>query len=461
MARLTLCLIARNEEEMLPDCLASVRGIADEIVLVDTGSTDRTREIARAAGAAVLERPWDDDFAAPRNLAARHARGDWLLVLDADERLVPGMKKPLREAMRMRTFDCGMVRLHNARRPDAPFADIVSGAERHGMPHWLPRLVRNVGEPTWKGAIHESVGEWLVRRKGLRRNLPVDVVHLGYVPSLLVSRKKRERNIALLRRRAELEPDDVTPRGYLALELLEAGREEEARHVADEAWAMIDLQPRERDVARIAVARGLLALRRADPVGVLDAADRGERHNGPHPDFDFLRGYAHEVRALREPARSPERTAELESAERSFRSALARLGEDVAFDFLGTVNEARAGMHLGVIHLLSGRPADALNAFAAVLKAEPENGSARIGAAEALIEVGQPSKALATVEKALDRRPDGWIVASAAALALGARSDAKLFLDQAVTRNTSGYEAPHRYGIQRQIEAALGLGTPA
>jgi hypothetical protein len=73
---------------------------ADEIILVDTGSTDGTMELARAAGARVFERPWDDDFAAPRTLAASHARGRWVLQLDADERLSPASIPALRAALR-------------------------------------------------------------------------------------------------------------------------------------------------------------------------------------------------------------------------------------------------------------------------------------------------------------------------------------------------------------------------
>jgi tetratricopeptide (TPR) repeat protein len=456
MARLSLCLIARNEEEMLPGCLASVRGVADEIVLVDTGSTDRTVEVAREAGARVLERPWDDDFAAPRNLAARHARGSWLLVLDADERLAPGAAGPLRDAMNLRTFDVGMVRLHNARRADAPAHAILSGAERHGRPVLLPRLVRNEGQPTWRGAIHESVGEWLVARDGRRRDLDVDVLHLGYVPAMLVSRGKRERNIGLLRRRCAAEPDDVTPRGYLALELLEAGDFQSARAVADEAWAMLPRQPAHRDLSRIAVARGLLALRRPDPAEALDAAGQGEARNGPHPDYDYLRGFAQEILAVRAAPRSPERAAALAAAEASYRACLARLAAGGAWDFLGAVNEARAGMHLGVVLLLAGRAREALAAFADVLRAEPANGAARVGAAEALLDVGEPAQALRTVEGALGSQPDGWLVAASAAHALGSGGDARLFLDEARRRVAVGYECLHRWARQEALERAVG-----
>src|SRR4051812_36264465 len=89
-ARVSLAVIARDEEAMLPDCLASARDAVDEMVVLDTGSRDATRELARRAGARVVEIPWPDDFAAARNAAVLETRGDWVLMLDADERLAPG-----------------------------------------------------------------------------------------------------------------------------------------------------------------------------------------------------------------------------------------------------------------------------------------------------------------------------------------------------------------------------------
>jgi glycosyltransferase involved in cell wall biosynthesis len=97
--RISLCLIARDEEQMLPGRLASVLGAVDEMVVVDTGSTEGTREIARAAGARVYEQPWRGDFSAPRNKAARRATGDFILQLDADERLASGAAEILRAAV--------------------------------------------------------------------------------------------------------------------------------------------------------------------------------------------------------------------------------------------------------------------------------------------------------------------------------------------------------------------------
>jgi glycosyltransferase involved in cell wall biosynthesis len=88
--RLSACLIVKDEEQRLPECLASV-AFCDEVVVVDSGSTDRTREIARAAGAVVIEQPWKG-FAAQRNVALDAARGEWALEVDADERITPALR---------------------------------------------------------------------------------------------------------------------------------------------------------------------------------------------------------------------------------------------------------------------------------------------------------------------------------------------------------------------------------
>ena len=85
MAKLSVCLIVRNEASNLPRCLDSIRGLADEIVVVDTGSTDDTVAIAQRHGARVSTLVWQDDFSAARNASIELATCDWILVFDADE----------------------------------------------------------------------------------------------------------------------------------------------------------------------------------------------------------------------------------------------------------------------------------------------------------------------------------------------------------------------------------------
>src|SRR4051794_31087896 len=95
----SLCLIARDEEANLPACLASAAGLAAEVVVVDTGSADRTREVAAGLGAKVVDFPWCDDFAAARNAGIDRASGAWIFWLDADDPLDPPNRDRLRDLL--------------------------------------------------------------------------------------------------------------------------------------------------------------------------------------------------------------------------------------------------------------------------------------------------------------------------------------------------------------------------
>jgi glycosyltransferase involved in cell wall biosynthesis len=99
MSKLSLCTIVKNEEVSLPKCLASVKDTVDEMVILDTGSTDRTVEIAREFGARVYNFQWCDDFSAARNEALKYVQGDWILILDADEVLNPEIGPEMRAAI--------------------------------------------------------------------------------------------------------------------------------------------------------------------------------------------------------------------------------------------------------------------------------------------------------------------------------------------------------------------------
>jgi tetratricopeptide (TPR) repeat protein len=95
--KLSLCMIVKNEEANLPRCLTSVRDAVDEIVILDTGSTDRTPEIAKEFGAKVHHFEWPNDFSIARNQSLKYVRGDWVLVLDADETLAKNIAPVLRQ----------------------------------------------------------------------------------------------------------------------------------------------------------------------------------------------------------------------------------------------------------------------------------------------------------------------------------------------------------------------------
>ena len=100
--KINLVMIVKNEERSLKQCLAAARHLVDEMIVVDTGSTDHTREIAREMGARLLEFAWVNDFSAARNFALGQSGADWNLVLDADETLRPFGRKRLERALKAR-----------------------------------------------------------------------------------------------------------------------------------------------------------------------------------------------------------------------------------------------------------------------------------------------------------------------------------------------------------------------
>jgi tetratricopeptide (TPR) repeat protein len=216
---LSVCLIVKNEEAFLGQCLKSVKDIATQIVVVDTGSTDRTIEIAKDHGAEVYSFAWCDDFSVARNAALEHVTGDWVLMLDADEELSPAA--------------CAALRQHIAQREvmawRLPLVDV--GHEAEGA-SYVPRLFRNAPGLFFVGRIHEQVFSSVEARRaewGLENRIgEATILHHGYTAAVARDRNKLERNLRLLERAVEEQPEDPNLLMNLGQELSRAGREPES-----------------------------------------------------------------------------------------------------------------------------------------------------------------------------------------------------------------------------------------
>ena len=184
MSTLSLCMIVKNEEQFIEQCLQSVKGLVDEIVIVDTGSTDKTKEIASRFTRRIYDFVWCDDFSAARNVSLNHATGDWILVLDADERVAiqdHSMIKHLISSVSVDTrgflltqrnyfktredLQLGTVKDFNITAGGAEL-DFVSTKgdtydESKGNACWLPsqivRLFRRSDKVVFSGRVHEDV----------------------------------------------------------------------------------------------------------------------------------------------------------------------------------------------------------------------------------------------------------------------------------------------------------------
>ena len=234
--KLSVFVIAKNEEKFLHQCLASVKGLADQLIVVDTGSTDRTLAIAREHGAEVHTHAWADDFSAARNAALAHATGDWVLFLDADEELPAAEHARLRGELTTPDTMAVRLRLQNA------------GQEEDGL-CYVPRLWRNAPGLFFYGRIHEQVfPSILVKCEawGMDTKLGTATLrHHGYDAQVVKDRNKVERNLRLLRQAIQELPGEPMLLMNLGLELVRSGQLAEGLTQYRSALRELDATPRE------------------------------------------------------------------------------------------------------------------------------------------------------------------------------------------------------------------------
>lgn len=210
---LSQCMIVKNEEANIEKALSWGKEVAYEQIVVDTGSTDRTVELAKAMGAKVYSFEWIDDFAAAKNFAISKASGDWIAFLDADEVFVPGDEKKLMEILKQL----------NQFQEEGDITDIVfvSRLEINDTGKvfgsiTLPRIFRNCSGLEYHGRIHERL-DW----KDGHDMIAVDVSdkifirHSGYQEDEIGEKNKVQRNERLILRELEEHPDDFDMMGYL------------------------------------------------------------------------------------------------------------------------------------------------------------------------------------------------------------------------------------------------------
>ncbi|WP_339318964.1 glycosyltransferase [Paenibacillus sp. FSL R10-2734] len=279
---ISLCMIVKNEGDSLSQCLKSVRGVVDEIIVVDTGSTDATVQIALGFGAKVIHHLWSGDFAAARNAGLQQAHGLWILVIDGDEELSEESKGELLLCAEHMEFEAFFLRIHNHKG--------ITPASQTITVNPIIRMFRNRPKYRFSGIIHEQIAEAIITATPqARMHLTTIVIHhYGYAEGVVIKKDKIKRNVELLKEQLRLNPKDPFHHFNMAVEYMRLGEYQPAlKHIQQ------SLEEAPPDTSYIHLLhkyeiRSLAELK--DFPGALAACDRGISSHPDYPDLAHNKG---------------------------------------------------------------------------------------------------------------------------------------------------------------------------
>lgn len=286
--RISQCMIVKNEEKNIERALTWGKGIVFEQIVVDTGSTDRTVEIAERMGAKVFHFPWINDFSAAKNYAIEQASGEWIAFLDADEYFLPedARKIPdLLDFMDAEHTDTAVTGWFNLNDEN----EICTLGSQN-------RIFRNIPEIRYHGKIHEGIlmpDGSICRFTDATKELAI--LHTGYQDAEKRTKNKSERNRELIEAELQKNPDNIDMLGYMGDECLASSDLQRAEEWYQRAWERMRRLP----LAGAATYRNILTLFsllelrcriNAPEEGILELYEYACSLNPKEGDFDYLLG---------------------------------------------------------------------------------------------------------------------------------------------------------------------------
>jgi len=215
---ISLCMIVRNEEANLPRCLESVKNVVDEIIIVDTGSVDRTKDIAQTHGARILDFKWTNNFSAARNQALDCVNTGWIMHLDADECLHAETSAILKQIVNRTSADALTINVRNYQSA----SDMVKYIDDPQV-----RLFRADRGYRYEQAVHEQISHSILREDGKMESTDLVIEHFGYMDD---PADKAERNLPIMEDALKNDPDSPYLNFKMGETLKALNRLDDAKH---------------------------------------------------------------------------------------------------------------------------------------------------------------------------------------------------------------------------------------
>lgn len=412
---ISLCMIVRNEERVLEDCLKSAKPYFDEIVIVDTGSTDKTKEIAAKYADKVLDFPWCDDFSAARNVSLEAARGDWIFWMDADDTLPPETGQAIRSAT------------WQAKKDIVAFVVPVQFLEL-GSPNGTRvdhvKLIRNFPGIKFEHRIHEQVLPSIRRHGGSLARLDAVVLHSGYDTSESGQAKKKIRDHRIL----TLEYRERKEHPFVLFNI-GMTRQNEGRHAAAIMWLEKCLSRSHPDDTIVRKAYALLAISHRElgnPEKALEIVEKGLEIIPGDPELHFHCGML---------------LTQLGRFEQAIEQYKKAHGVDIRGHFssvdMGIVG-FKSSLNVANVYRTMGRFRDAKDWYLKAIAESPDFSPSVFELFDSSLECGDMNTAIEMLHKveAAEGQSENWakMLVRRADIASG-KSSAMLTLQQAIARN--------------------------
>jgi len=278
---ISLCMIVKNEEKNLERCLKSAKDYVDEIIVIDTGSTDNTPQIAKKYGARVFFHEWSKDFAKTRNKSLEYARGKWILVLDADEEIPPETGSSLRKLARARNIEAYTFIIVSP-------SSSTAGAKQHKNINI--RMFKNSPDYKFEGALHEQIKPSILKAYGenVIAHTNLIIYHYGYCQDLVNKKAKTLRNIEILKKMLASNPNDNFSRYNLGVSYYVLGNFEQAIEQFSQAKQRLNTSSGYAPAFFRNYTITLMDYGEYD--GALHIVEEGIAHFPDYPDLYFLKG---------------------------------------------------------------------------------------------------------------------------------------------------------------------------